>query len=167
MCENIGEVIIKVPYESSGGHGIRFWKRNCDESIREILTSSGSMVIQALIKQHEELNKLHRDSINTIRIMTMTDKNFVLPLSSIVRMGVGGSMVDNISSGGIACGINPDGSLNPRRSAFLILSDHRSPPLLTTSLVSLCAVADSFIFQFIFYCPYTIPSAADTGRKNH
>lgn len=110
-CENEGKVIVKIPYGSSGGHGIRFWSKESGKSLAEMLSSMKTFVIQEIVIQHEELRKLHPDSLNTIRLMTMTDGSEVKPLSAIVRMGVGGSKVDNVSSGGMACGIYEDGSL--------------------------------------------------------
>ena len=111
LCEKKGQAIIKVPYGSSGGHGIQFWSMGSGKSLTEILSQVKTFVIQEIVNQHEEMKKLHADSLNTIRVMTMTDGNEVKPLSAIVRMGVGDSKVDNVSSGGIACGINKDGSL--------------------------------------------------------
>ncbi len=111
LCEEYEKVIIKISLGSSGGHGIQFWQKSSNLPLKEILVSAGPIVIQEVINQHEQLSRLHPDSINTIRIMTLTEEDRVLPLSSIVRMGVGQSKVDNVSSGGIACGINPDGSL--------------------------------------------------------
>ena len=111
LCEEEGHVIIKVPFGSSGGHGIRFWSKESGQSLKGVLSSMKSFVIQGIVTQHEELRKLHPNSLNTVRVMTITDCDKVKPLSTIVRIGVGDSKVDNVSSGGIACGINMDGSL--------------------------------------------------------
>lgn len=35
-----------------------------------------------------------------------------IPLSAVVRIGNSGSRVDNFSSGGVGCGVKPDGHLN-------------------------------------------------------
>lgn len=55
------------------------------------------LLIEELVVQNEIMNTLHRDSINTIRIMTYKGK----PITAILRMGVGNSNIDNASSGGI------------------------------------------------------------------
>lgn len=111
LCEEEGKVIVKVPYGSSGGHGIKFWSKDTGKSLVEILSSMKTFVIQEIVTQHEALSYLHPNSLNTVRVMTMTDGVEVKALSAIVRMGVGDSKVDNVSSGGIACGVNIDGSL--------------------------------------------------------
>ena len=111
QCEAVGGVIIKVPFGSSGGHGIKFWKKLGAESLEEALSGFVDYIVQELVVQHEELSKLHPESLNTVRIMTMTEDDEVKILSSIVRMGIGKSKVDNVSSGGVACGICDDGRL--------------------------------------------------------
>lgn len=111
LCEMKGSVIIKVPYGSSGGHGIKFWHQGDTNDLKKQLNSFNSFVIQEIVIQHNELAKLHPQSLNTIRIMTITLDGQVKILSSIVRMGIGNSRVDNVSSGGLACGVKSDGSL--------------------------------------------------------
>ena len=48
----------------------------------------------------------------TIRILSLLSDNGVKIYSSVIRMGINGSKVDNASSGGITCGIKKDGHLN-------------------------------------------------------
>jgi hypothetical protein len=64
-----------------------------------------------VIRQHPALNDIHAASLNTIRMVSLILEGQVHILSSILRMGVGSSRVDNASSGGITCGIHPDGRL--------------------------------------------------------
>ena len=79
--------------------------------IEDLLKKCDNAVIQDLIEQHPTLSAIHPDSVNSIRIMTMTTGDQVNELSSVLRMGVGKSQVDNVSSGGIAVGINENGVL--------------------------------------------------------
>lgn len=118
-------VIIKKSTISEGGKNIHIWTpKDTIDNLIEILNNYTDCVVQNLIEQHESLSYLHKDSVNTIRIITWNRKNQIIPLSSIVRMGVNGSKVDNASSGGIFCGINEDGSLkdtayNTRGESFV------------------------------------------------
>lgn len=60
------------------------------------------------------MSKLNESSVNTIRLLSFLDKNGKVKIySSVVRMGVNNSKVDNASSGGITCGIEEDGRLKP------------------------------------------------------
>ena len=63
-------------------------------------------MIQEYIFQHEKLNKFNSSSLNTIRIVTTRHNEDVHVLSAMLRIGVGGCVVDNLSSGGIGVGIN-------------------------------------------------------------
>ena len=107
-------VIVKPSVLSVGGHGIKVLKKGTSkEELVAVLAKQPNCVIQELISQHEKMSSLHKESVNTIRIVTWVRANGkVEVLNSIVRMGVGGSFVDNASSGGIFCGIKEDGWLS-------------------------------------------------------
>lgn len=113
LCESNIHIIIKPSIDSEGGSGIRFWnsKTSSREDLKSILTGGGNYILQSVVKQCDELSKIHQHSLNTVRIITIIHNNEVIPLSAILRMGVGGANVDNASSGGIFCGINNDGTL--------------------------------------------------------
>ena len=63
-------------------------------------------VIQEFIEQHSILSKVS-PSTNTIRIVTLFTKDSnVLIVGAVLRFGIGNSSIDNVSSGGIAVGID-------------------------------------------------------------
>lgn len=115
LCNAEGRVIIKQSVDSEGGKGVVFYdsEKEGNEKLFFCLKLK-NFVVQKVIQQHSELAKLHPQSINTVRIMTLFFENKVHVLSTVVRMGVGDSKVDNASSGGIVCGVNDDGSLKNR-----------------------------------------------------
>ena len=114
LCKMKEELIIKPSARSGGGKGIVFWKpQETNVNIFEsYFNKGGSYLVQEIIKQHPMLSEFHSESLNTIRMITMLWKGEVILLSSFIRMGVGGSKVDNAHAGGIFCGIEPDGSLH-------------------------------------------------------
>lgn len=72
------------------------------------------IVIQQAIKQSKTMSELNKSSVNTIRLLSFLDQNGNVKIySSVVRMGIDNSKVDNASSGGITCGIEKDGRLKP------------------------------------------------------
>lgn len=77
------------------------------DQIRSLLTQQRYLV-QEFITQHEEMSRLHRQSINTIRLVTVRGikdgEIHILP--SILRIGTGDSVMDNTSRGGVAVGVN-------------------------------------------------------------
>lgn len=108
------EVICKPSLESGSGRSIVFWQTKTDKM--EIVNflkdkSEKDYVIQKIIKQHPDLNKVHNKSINSVRIVSILMPEGVYILSSNLRMGVGKSRIDNVTAGGISAGINPDGTL--------------------------------------------------------
>lgn len=65
-------------------------------------------VCEELIIQHPEIEKLHPQSVNTLRITTISFKDRVEVIHPILRVGRGNAVVDNGGSGGICCGIDPE-----------------------------------------------------------
>lgn len=109
------EVICKPTQESGSGRGIEFWKTaDKRDDIRNYLLDKNNedYIIQGVIKQHPDLKAVHEDSINTVRICSLLLEDGVHILSSCLRMGVGKNRVDNVTAGGISCGILPDGSMD-------------------------------------------------------
>ncbi len=108
------EVICKPSLESGSGRDIEFWNTSDKkEYISRYLEDkkNSDYIIQAVIKQHEELDKVHKGSVNTVRICSILLEDGVHILSSCLRMGVNKSRVDNVTAGGISCGILSDGTM--------------------------------------------------------
>lgn len=113
LCSSEGLVIIKPSVLSVGGWGIKFWDAAKDSTtdLFNILNSRNSFIITEVVRQSTALKKIHPDSLNTIRIISLTIDDEIQILSSIIRMGVNGNKVDNAASGGIFCGIQENGQL--------------------------------------------------------
>jgi len=112
-CRQAGTGVGKTARMSCGAHGVKFFDFNADpdDGIKQYLSRYDDFIIQETIQQHEFFNSIHASSINSIRIMTLFLDGEVTVVSAILRMGAGGSRVDNGSSGGLFCAINPDGTL--------------------------------------------------------
>lgn len=68
-------------------------------------------IVQEKLIQHDEMNRLYDKSVNTIRIITIRDrKGNPFHFGSLLRIGANGSVVDNLAKGGVAVGINPQGT---------------------------------------------------------
>ena len=127
-CNSYDEVFVKASIGSFGGHGVMVWRGKDVDSINKLYDfvyrfNGGAIVnntrvikqyiVQAPLKQHEVLAAVNPSSINTIRIMSLVWNEEVKMLSSVLRMGINGSRVDNCSSGGIVCGIDEKGICKP------------------------------------------------------
>lgn len=106
-------VVVKKTRFSWGGKGLLFWDSREDDvsTLQAFVQETDDLICQEEIEQHSELSRLNPSSVNTVRIMTLLFQGQVHALSSVVRMGIDGSKTDNASSGGIVCGIKPNGQL--------------------------------------------------------
>ena len=113
LCRQAGKVISKETLMSGGGFGVKLFdfSTTTAEKFATWLDKNDNIIIQEVVKQHETLSKIHPDSVNTLRMMSLFLDGKTIILSSLLRMGAGGSHVDNGSSGGVFCGINEDGTL--------------------------------------------------------
>lgn len=112
LCQEAEKVIIKPAMMSNGGHGIIIWTKGMPkEKLVESVRGKESVIVQEFIKQHSELQRIHKDSINTLRIITLFFNSEVHILTAYLRMGRDGAFVDNSCSGGLFCGIKENGYL--------------------------------------------------------
>jgi hypothetical protein len=74
-----------------------------------------NVLIQPRIRQHPEIDAIYAGAINTVRIDTLLTEAGCQSNAAMLRLGVGGSSIDNASAGGLAVGIDLEtGALFPR-----------------------------------------------------
>lgn len=120
-----GSVCIKNAVNSNGGKGVEFWDtHDGKDALKSLLKDySENLVIQKRIVQHENIAKLHPQSVNSIRVLSFIWEGGVQILSSIIRIGNDGNKVDNGHSGGIFVGIDDGGRL--KNVAYNYMSGQR------------------------------------------
>lgn len=115
LLQNEERVIIKPTRDSGGGKNVQFLdvKQYDSQSLLAIFDEyAKDYIVQLPLKQHPQLAALHKQSINTIRVMSMLENDEVSIVSTVIRMGVGNACVDNECSGGINCGVDGNGCLS-------------------------------------------------------
>lgn len=119
------DYIIKDITGSQGGSGIE--KVAGIKELKKSILNRDNVVIQKNIIQHTDLMRLNDSSLNTIRIMTLSLADQVYVLSSVLRIGKSGAIVDNFSSGGYTIGIDHLGQTktNLFDSAFKSYKDYK------------------------------------------
>lgn len=120
------EVIIKPSQESGSGRGIWFCRPDREQDkLQEFLKNKKerNYIIQEIVRQHASLEAVHAGSLNTLRICTVMLDDGVHILSSVLRMGVNESRIDNVTAGGISVRIMPDGTLD--KYAYTYFSGER------------------------------------------
>ncbi|MGI6195862.1 MAG: sugar-transfer associated ATP-grasp domain-containing protein [Eubacteriales bacterium] len=121
LINSENEVICKPTLETGSGRNIRFWiTAEKQDEIKEFILDKEQQdfIVQAIVKQHSSLNLVHKSSLNTIRIAALLMDDGVHVLSSCLRMGTGGARVDNVTAGGISCGIDEDGTIDEYAYAY-------------------------------------------------
>ena len=115
LCLREEHLILK-PSLGSKGAGILFYDSGKDDTnISSLFDAMGkNFVVQKLVSQHPDLARLNPDSLNTIRLLSFRFKGEVHVLSAQLRIGGSGSRVDNVSAGGSACAVYPDGRLHEK-----------------------------------------------------
>lgn len=66
------------------------------------------VICEELIVQAEELACLHPGSVNTVRVATLVRDGAPVVLFTFLRIGRGGSIVDNAGAGGLAASVDKD-----------------------------------------------------------
>lgn len=123
---SVPELIIKPSQESGSGRGICFFKTDTNAAdVRNFLLDRNekNYIVQSIVEQHPALEKVHPGSLNTIRICSLMLEDGVHILSSVLRMGVDKSRIDNVTAGGISAGIKSDGKLD--KYAYTYFSGER------------------------------------------
>lgn len=106
--------VFAKPVDDFGGHGIRkivFEDVTDYPALHKELIEQGSTLVEEGIRQHPELSALNPTSINTIRMVTILHNEESHHMYSLIRVGDGSGVVDNISSGGMYAPVWEDGKI--------------------------------------------------------
>lgn len=110
-CVQQQKLIVK-PTPGGRGVGIHFIEPGTDASgIASIIDgfAGKDLIIERCIEAHPSYAAVNPTSLNTLRIVTLYDEGVFRVLSIALRMGATGKQVDNLSQGGIACAVSPEG----------------------------------------------------------
>lgn len=118
LLSNVGEAVMKPTVDSSSGKNVRIvsMEQGSDtrsgQTAEQLLTAYGAdFTVQERLKPCKELQTLYPNAINTIRVITyrVGDRIGIAPVS--LRIGGGGSEVDNIHAGGMSISVSKEGVL--------------------------------------------------------
>ncbi len=117
QISNIGEAFIKPTIDSGGGKGCKIInivngiETNTDIAITNFFDKyyREDFVIQEKISCHESISNIYSKSVNTFIVFSYIWNNEITTLSSLLKIGTNGNLIDNIE--GIFIAINKDGYL--------------------------------------------------------
>lgn len=115
-----GRCILK-PLLAFGGKGVTILELTGEKTPEELwrdYAAKTPFLLEELIRQGDEVAKFYPTSVNTIRYNTFYHQNKVTRLQAVFRIGRGGSLVDNATSGGLYSLVDTETGriLNPARS---------------------------------------------------
>lgn len=113
MCAAKEEFIIKPSVGESSGIGVEkiCFSDDYEENKKFLNLYSNNFLVQECIKQNESYALLHKESVNTIRIMTYKLDGKIKHCPIIMRIGVGKSHLDNAHAGGMYIAVSDEGYL--------------------------------------------------------
>ena len=112
---NIKSFVAKPAADSAHGKGVGVYDVNkiiefggSEIKIEDILSCGTMVLFESLIQQTEQMSKINKSSVNTIRMMTALYPNQkVKMIAAFIKIGRAGSCVDNAGSGGnVDCAVN-------------------------------------------------------------
>lgn len=101
------EFMVK-PYDGLGGKGVYKEYRKNIKNVNDFYNylNENHLFIEEYVKQNKEVNRLCKESVNTIRIMTFSYNGKSEIVYAAMRIGNGINNVDNFHQGGMGCKID-------------------------------------------------------------
>lgn len=97
---------VNKPFDGAGGKDISFFSKfDIDPASMSSNLINNSLVQQKVVNSNE-INAIHPESLNTIRIVTSTLNGKPEVIFAFLRVGIGNSKFDNIHQGGLFVGID-------------------------------------------------------------
>lgn len=104
------DTFIAKPVDEACGRGVMKVSHADYSSAKEAydsLLQSGSTLLEEYVIQHPVISNIYPCSVNTLRVVTITDdRGEPHILYAFIRIGNGGRVVDNINAGGMAAPID-------------------------------------------------------------
>lgn len=106
------DCIVK-PYLGSLGQGVFMIRQNEAVDLKELYDNccQSHLIVEERVRAHSDIEEFHPQSLNTIRIMSMSKGDKFGIISCEIRMGIGKNVVDNAATGGILAPIDPNTGL--------------------------------------------------------
>ncbi len=104
LCSKHPQMIVK-PRDGACGKGVEKLSVSdfpSAEKMRDYCLENGQTLAEEIIVQNQKMNELFPNSVNTVRMVTITKNGKVNIVFCSVRIGAGDTIVDNLNSGGMA-----------------------------------------------------------------
>lgn len=137
FCED-KESIIAKPVDASGGKGVTKIFLSEEHDLRKLydnLYETGRILVEEVVVQVEEMNKLCSTAANTIRMVTMMrDDGEVGVVAGAVRFGREGRYVDNFHAQGLAMTLDVSTGKSVTDGYDINMNMYKTAPIIGTEL---------------------------------
>lgn len=99
---------IAKPLLGMKGEGVFKIEKNANTNLRELYAYcfKNNMLVEECVRSCEEIEEFHPQSLNTIRVVTISNGGKCELLGAMLRMGIKDNVVDNSSAGGVVAPID-------------------------------------------------------------
>ena len=99
---------IAKPLLGMKGNGVFKIEKNKNVNLGELYSYcfKNNMLVEECVQSCKEIEEFHPQSLNTIRVVTVSNKGKCELLGAMLRMGIKNKVVDNSSAGGVVAPIN-------------------------------------------------------------
>ena len=124
-------VIMCKPINLTCGKGIEKKEINSKTNVEKLynyVKENNQLLIEEVVEQHKDMNKLYPYSVNTLRVVTCNVDGEVTVMFRALRIGSGKNVVDNFNSGGMMSVVNEEGiitkpAMNKKGDLFKVHPD--------------------------------------------
>lgn len=105
------EAVMVKPDDGTGGKGVeKLYRKDYPDAgaLFDSLKAGRTGVVEEVLLQHPDLNRMNPSSINTLRVVTILNEAGPNIVYAHIRIGNGGRPVDNLHSGGMFAPIKMD-----------------------------------------------------------
>lgn len=111
ICNVYGKIVVKPSVGTGGGRNVAVYDSQFAYNNFDKIFKGTNYIVQEFLNEGQDLKRFNPDTVNTLRVLSLNINGKCSILSSFLRIGAKGMFVDNLSSGGMLIGVNPDGVL--------------------------------------------------------
>lgn len=159
------ESIIYKPIDGTCGKQVEKFviaEKNPDELFDYLKTLQNGMV-EEVVKQHPEIDKVYPLAINTVRVVTIFRDGKCTPVFAFWRIGAGGHCVDNLNSGGMAAMLDTETGTVTLPAADKDGTVYESHPMTGTKIVGFTIPNWDKVIETVSLAAAKIPEVAYVG----
>lgn len=158
------EFVVK-PKEESCGIGIRVQKCKSDMDLHKLYNylKNRHVLIEEKLVQEGSICRLHQESLNTLRIVTVRTNSDVKVMNANLRIGIDQRIMDNFHQEGIAASIDIDTGIVNSSGCDMHLSRHLVHPVTKEKIIGYSVPQWEEVISMVKSAALKIPEISYVG----